>query len=127
MQSPDEILKAAVTLNSIALATELALLFSAEDVSAADRSLDDARRLMWYSAFAGADDAAVERWAGADQNAIIVATRLKGLPLAVASQVVELTRMTVWAAKFSKVAGSQFAEIMARRVGSSGRTGRWNG
>jgi hypothetical protein len=120
MPSPGDLL-ASVTRDSIRLASEFALLFASDEIAAADRALDDARRLMWYAGFAGADDEAAEDWADADQRAIIIATRLRGLPLAVASQVVDFTRMTVWAAKFSKIVGSAFEATMRDPVGGRRR------
>jgi hypothetical protein len=107
-------------IDVMALALELAGLFAGDELEAADRALDDARRLLWYRFFGNAESAAAGGSAEPSPKALAAAHPLRLLPLAQATGIIDTARMTLWAATFSKDAGSRFAKHVAESIEAAG-------
>ena len=79
----------------------------------ADRVLDDARRLCWYSVFSGDSDEAVAKHIEPHPMAVVIAGRLRGLMLPQVASVLESARIFLWSQVFKQIPGSNFGKAMS--------------
>lgn len=78
----------------------------------ADRALDDARRLVWLSAFSERGDTEVTSEVNPSAEGMEVARRLDNLLMPQVSAVLESARVVIWGRTFAAIPESRYGREM---------------